>query len=403
MRFLKPHIILLFVLSAALLSCGNKNGLPDLRETYQYKDAKPFGGKIAHALFSEIYSNKSININKKSFSKFRSDTYADSASIYMSVSRSFYCSQDDAESIIDFVEEGHTMIIASSVIDTILLDKVYCKQANTMFVNLFMGKLYNKTHTSLSLTGEGNKRFEYFYQPFNNYFSKVDSMSARVVGVNEAGRPNMIVLFLGKGRLYLHCDPRAFSNYFLLKENNYEYLQQLMQLMKPRPGNIFWDDHYNRINYREDKDGGNSALSILFKYPELTIAFWILLLLLLFYILFNGKRKQRIIPVIKPVENTSIAFTQAIAGLYMAEKDNKTIAEKMVTYFNDHIRNRYFLTTHGSGKDFVQTLSKKSGVSFESVQALYNTMEQVQQAEQVSDFELLTLNEQIQNFYKNRN
>ena len=384
------------MIAAVLQGCGNRSGLPDLRETYQYKDTKPFGGYIAHAMLGSVYPDKMINVNKKKFSEFRSETYADSASFYMSVSKRFYCSEADAESLVDFVTEGHTVFISASSIDTVLLDKVYCRQADTEFTEIFSPGFYEGV---LSL----NDSFGYYYRPFINYFSKVDSLSGRVVGTNQAGKPNLIVLFIGNGRLYLHCDPRAFSNYFLLNENNYQYMTEVMQFMKARPGNIFWDDHYNRYNFREDNGNGAGALDILFRYPELTIAFWILLLLLLFYIFFNGKRKQRIIPIIKPVENSSIAFTQAVAGLYMAEKNNRTIADKMITYFNEHIRNRYFLNMHGSGKDFVQLLSKKSGVSFESVQALYNTMDQVQLSEEVSDFELLTLNEQIQNFYKNRN
>lgn len=385
-------------------SCANKNGLPDLRETYQYKDAKPFGGKIAHALLSEIYSDKSINVNKNSFSQFYSDTYADSASFYMSISRRFYCSPSDAESLVDFVKDGHTVFISSGVIDTVLLDKVNCRQAELDLLTLLMERTYGNATTALPPQEfSAQDSFKYYYHPFSNHFSEVDSLKGRITGRNQAGKPNMIVLFLGKGRLYLHCDPRAFSNYFLLKDDNYNYMKQVMQLMKEKPGNIFWDDYYNRFNFRKDTGDGKSALGILFKHPELTIAFWILLLMLLFYILFNGKRKQRIIPIIKPVENTSIAFTQAIAGLYMAEKDNKTIAEKMITYFNEHIRSRYFLNVHAGSKDFALLLSKKSGVSFEAVQALYNTIEQVQLAAQVSDFELLSLNEQIQNFYKNRN
>lgn len=397
------HIIFLFFGAVTLQGCLNKSGLPDLRETYQLKDTKPFGGYVAHSLLREVYPDKMINVNKKSFSSFRADTYADSSSFYMSISKRFYCTPEDAESLLGFVEEGHTVFIAASIIDTLLLDKVYCKQSNNEWTTLLMEHRFTDGKTSLipdALSVQDT--FGYFYYPFSNHFTEADSVSARVVGRNQFGKANFIVLFLGKGRLYLHCDPRAFSNYFLLKENNYLYLKQVMQLMKEKPGNIFWDDYYNRKNFRESSDKG-SALSVLFKYPELTIAFWILLVLLLLYILFNGKRKQRIIPVIKPVENTSIAFTKAIAGLYMAEKDNKTIAEKMITYFNDHIRNRYFLNMHGGGKDFVQSLSKKSGVAFEAVQALYNTIEQVQQAEVVSDFELLSLNEQIQNFYKNRN
>lgn len=403
MRFNKAHIICFFFASLLLHGCVNRTGLPDLRETYQLKDTKPFGGYVAHSLLREVYPDKIINVNKKSFSNFRADTYADSSSFYMSISKRFYCTQADAESLLSFVEEGHTAFIAASTIDTVLLDKIYCKQSNTEWTAMLLEQRYMEGKISLlpdALSVQDT--FSYFYYPFSNHFTEADSVSARVVGRNQFGKSNFIVLFLGKGRLYLHCDPRAFSNYFLLKENNYLYLKQVMQLMKERPGNIFWDDYYNGKSFREDT-GKGSALSILFKYPELTIAFWILIILLLLYILFNGKRKQRIIPIIKPVENTSIAFTKAIGGLYMAEKDNKTIADKMITYFNDHIRNRYFLNMHGAGKDFVQSLSKKSGVAFEAVQALYNTIEQVQQAEVVSDFELLSLNEQIQNFYKNRN
>jgi hypothetical protein len=224
----------------------------------------------------------------------------------------------------------------------------------------------------------------------------------RIVGYNENNQPNCVVFFLGKGRLYLHCDPRAFSNYFLLTANNYAYMKQLMQMMSKKPGNIFWDDYYNKINFKEEKKRSLSALRTILEQPPLAMAFWIVLLMLLCYILFNGKRKQRIIPVIKPVENTSIAFTQAIAGLYMAEKNNKNIAEKMVTHLNEHIRSRYFLSGQVVNTNFISTLSKKSGVPFDAVQSMYNAIQQVQLSEELSDFELLSLNEQIQEFYKKR-
>lgn len=395
MKAIKLYCIVLIAL-AGLQGCAKKNQLPSLKETYQYEDAKPFGGQVAYELLETMFPNKYVNVTEKDFHTFRSDTYIDSSSLYISLSKKFYCTEKDANAIIEFVNDGHTAFIASSYLDTVLLTKIGGKQAFSEWYGDYYEGLYQKTQTSL------NDSFGYYYHSFINHFTIIDSVTARVVGRNQTGKPNLVVFFIGKGRLYLHCDPRAFSNYFLLKEKNYRYMQNLMQFTKESMGNIFWDDHYNQVPYRKG-DSNASALGILFRHPPLTIAFWILLLLLLFYILFNGKRKQRIIPVIKPVENTSIAFTQAIAGLYMTEKNNKTIADKMITYFNDYIRNRYFLSAHGSGYDFVQTLSKKSGVSFESVQALYNTIEQVQLTIDVSDFELLTLNEQIQQFYKNRN
>ncbi len=133
------------------------------------------------------------------------------------------------------------------------------------------------------------------------------------------------------------------------------------------------------------------------------MAFWIALDMLLLYVLFGMKRKQRVVPVIEPVQNTSIAFTEAVAALYLAEKNNKNIADKMIGYFNEHVRTHYFLNVSAGNKDFINSLSKKSGVPLESVQALYNAMEKIGVAYDVSDFELLSLSEQIQLFYKKRN
>ena len=118
--------------------------------------------------------------------------------------------------------------------------------------------------------------------------------------------------------------------------------------------------------------------------------------------LFGGKRKQRIVPVVKPVQNTSIAFTEAVAALYLVEKNNKNIADKMISYFNEFIRTRYFLNIHTVNADLITVLSKKSGVEHDKVQSLYYAIQQIGTAESVSDFELLSLNEQIQLFYKKR-
>jgi ABC-type taurine transport system substrate-binding protein len=124
--------------------------------------------------------------------------------------------------------------------------------------------------------------------------------------------------------------------------------------------------------------------------------------MLLLYVLINGKRKQRIVPIIPPTQNTSVAYTEAVAGLYMVEKNNKNIADKMITYFNEHIRNRYFLHIYASNEDQVSLLSRKSGVAADQVKELYEHIQFISRTNQVTDTELLTLNMHIQNFYKNR-
>jgi predicted nucleic acid-binding protein len=385
-----------------LWGCTRKNQLPDLKERYQYKDTRPFGAYTAYNLMGEIYPDKYINISDKPFAKFYADTYVDSASLYINISNKFYADEDDAKALVEFVSEGNTAFIAASYIDSTVLGKVLSRQAS-LWMNAFIPRQFVKTHVQLSPAAyRGQDSFSYYYLPFNNYFSEIDPGMGRAVGYNSNRRPNCAVFFIGKGRLYLHCDPRAFSNYFLLTANNYSYLKQLMQMLGNEPWNIFWDDYYNKRNFRDDEGGSMSGLDTILRNPPLAMAFWIVLGMLVFYILFNGKRKQRVIPIIKPVDNTSIAFTQAIAGLYMAERNNRTIADKMITYLNEHVRTRYFLSSQVVNQAFITTLSKKSGVPAAAVESLFNTIREAQASEDLSDFELLSLNEQIQEFYKTR-
>jgi hypothetical protein len=64
--------------------------------------------------------------------------------------------------------------------------------------------------------------YQYFYFPFYNHFSKLAREQSVVLGNNKFGS-NFIVVFYGKGRFYLHTEPRALSNYFLLQKDNYKY------------------------------------------------------------------------------------------------------------------------------------------------------------------------------------
>ncbi len=46
----------------------------------------------------------------------------------------------------------------------------------------------------------------------------------------------------------------------------------------------------------------------------------------------------------------------------------------MITYFNEYVSNNYFLNTSNINADFITTLSRKSGVARERVEALYRAI-----------------------------
>ena len=397
---LKNSYTYLFLAAAVLLlaACRSDKGpkLPALKETFSKKDKNPFGASIAYRQVKSLYASNSIRDVRQPFSKTWKEI-SDSGSLYICITGSLFVNEEEADAMLQYVDAGNDLFISAAYIDDVLQQKINCT-TKVNFNQVFGAMAFTQTSTR-SLV-EPDSAYSYFYYPFNNYFVKIDSGRTRVVGVNDDLMPNSIVYFHGRGKLYLHCDPRAFSNYFLLKDSNFKYMQQSLAFTSVVPGHVYWDDHYNKLRRRKGEDDNFSTLSEIMKHPPLVYAFWLTLLLLLLYVLFGGKRVQRIIEQRKPNENTTVTFTETIGRLYLQKKDNKNISDKMITYFNEFIRNKYFLNTNSINEDFITALSRKSGVQRESVDSLYRTITSAQSSDHLDDYQLLSLNEQIQNFNK---
>ncbi len=397
---LKNSYTYLFLAAAVLLlaACRSDKGpkLPALKESFSKKDKNPFGASIAYRQVKSLYASNSIRDVRQPFSKTWKEI-SDSGSLYICITGSLFVNEEEADAMLQYVDAGNDLFISAAYIDDVLQQKINCT-TKVNFNKVFGAMAFTQTSTR-SLV-EPDSAYSYFYYPFNNYFLKIDSGRTRVVGVNDDLMPNSIVYFHGRGKLYLHCDPRAFSNYFLLKDSNFKYMQQSLAFTSVVPGHVYWDDHYNKLRRRKGEDDNFSTLSEIMKHPPLVYAFWLTLLLLLLYVLFGGKRVQRIIEQRKPNENTTVTFTETIGRLYLQKKDNKNISDKMITYFNEFIRNKYFLNTNSINEDFITALSRKSGVQRESVDSLYRTITSAQSSDHLDDYQLLSLNEQIRNFNK---
>lgn len=79
--------------------------------------------------------------------------------------------------------------------------------------------------------------------------------------------------------------------------------------------------------------------------------------------LFNAKRKQRVVPIIKPLENTTVDFAKTIGNLYYQEGDHTTIIDKKIIYLLEKIRNEYLIDTTKLDADFIKKFQQKTGKS----------------------------------------
>ncbi len=388
-----------FLLLCILCSC-NKRVPYNLTETYSYRDKNPFGSSVAKNITENYFSRSKTRNIFSSFSLMPVDL-EDSNNLYISISKKFFPSEDDVQNMLNYMYSGNTIFISASEFDTSLTNKLFCSVVNFNSVFNNIPAVYDTTMLSLSpLIAPDQKQYSYYFYPFANYFSKLDVANSRMISFNQSGEPNGFVLFGLRGKFILQCEPRAFSNYFLLKEDNHRYLTNILNII-PTPANIYWDNYY-QTNRKARKPQSGSALGEILKYPSLRAAFWIFLGILLLYIIFNLKRKQRIIPVIKSNENSSVAFTETISRLYLQQKDHKGLADKMIIYFYDHIRTTYFIQKSGNTAENIISLSRKSGVPEEKVSSLFQTIEDIQQKTDISEQELLLLNQKIQQFFKSR-
>lgn len=389
------------VASGLLISCGSGSNLPSLTETYSRSDKNPFGTYVAFQHINQLFYHNDIKVKKTSTDKYLADNI-DTSSLHINISKSFYPSSADLTAMLAFVEKGNNVFISSEYFDTSFLKQLHIAvKGQSLITDFFNSMRYTAVRLQQPYYFD-NTAFSYYYLPFNNSFEIKDSAYKKILGTNENREPNFIVAFYGRGRFFLHCEPRVFSNYFLLQEDNFNYMQQAFSFVPAIPEHVYWDDYYNKHNSPSSTEGGGSGFSVLLKYPAMAWAFWLTLLSLLLYILLGGKRRQRIIKPLKPVENTSVAFTETVSRLYLQKKNNRNIADKMITYFFEHIRNHYFISTASINEVFCSALSRKSNVPREEVDLLMNVINKIQNQNTVSDEQLLALNNKIENFYKYR-
>jgi hypothetical protein len=150
----------------------------------------------------------------------------------------------------------------------------------------------------------------------------------------------------------------------------------------------------------QDLEAGQSIsanpLRFIGQHPPLRWAYWLAWIGLILFIVFNSKRKQRIVPVIKPLENTTIDFAKTISNLYFQEKNYKDIIRKKIIYFLEKVRTLYHIETANLDDDFMLKLAHKSGKNEEDIKALIQLIVQLKNRGVFYEEDLIKLNKALE-------
>ena len=378
----------------------------DERLSFRRQDKIPYGTWIAYRALPALFPEAAIHVNKKEPGLWDELSEDSSGQLFLAITPRFMAEEYEVSKLISFAESGNDVFISTRDLSYACKQILDCETTD-ISQPVFDAEegLITAARDSMGLrllrppfsTGK-----TYFY-PGRNYsasFTRTNSRTTIVLGENETGFSNFIQLRAGKGNIFIHLAPLAFSNYFLLNRDNLQYYELLMSVIRPGIRKIAWDEYFIYKERNENNSGKKSWISVLSKYPGLKTALLTAFLTLLLYILLEMRRKQRVIPVLKRPRNDSLDFVKTIGRLYFDRGDHRNLARKMGTYFLEHIRSQYKLPTAVLDDGFIRNLQYKTGVSEEEIRALVNFIRKLEEGPAISAAELSAFHQQLESFYK---
>lgn len=329
-------------------------------ETYDNRDKNPYGLYILDQELEVLLAQDSIERFTDVVYDFLSLGQYDSlqpSNLIVLEDKDFDLDQYTGDYLLDYIEEGNSAVIIQP-------------DYNTSFLALFgleLEQVYttitpnDEPNTILELTNDHltKQKFTIRNENYSRGFEIADSIKKQlnILGYktiqDTIKQVNLVRFQHGKGQLILGIDPIILTNYYLLKSNNHLYAEGLFSYL-PKQKTYMYSKSVNKATE------SRSLLRFIFANRELKWAWYFFLFGLIVFTCYTAKRKQRIIPILKPEKNTTIQFTKTVANLYIQAKDYNDLIDKSIIYTLEKIRRQYYVDTAVLDETFIEHYHLKS-------------------------------------------
>jgi hypothetical protein len=383
------YIAIIILLLVVLISTDK--GKPreiDWSAYYTSAHKEPLGTYAFYHLLPQVFPGKQVIFENTSLYTFL-DGLQDSGKNLIIINSYISFDKEQAKRLLDFVGAGNNVFIASKGISGI---------EDTVGFRL------NNTNTGLDsirtvLTDASDSNYYYPESDLSSYIDSVDKKNISVLGQlyfeADSAYPNFITSKWGYGNIYICMNPYAFSNNALLHTANARYAYSAISHLPV--ADTYWFENFAPVA------GEDTPLMYILSQPSLKWGYYLLLLSVLIYIFFEGKRRQKIIPIIKPLSNATVEFVETVGRLYYHTADHKNLAEKKISHFYEFLRKKLFVRTDKIDDDLIAKLQSKTGFDVAFLKKLFNSIVVIQNSGDVSAEQLIAMNQQIDKFYKKYN
>jgi hypothetical protein len=362
------------------------------RVTLARDDKNPYG---AYALARVLSQGLKVEHRYKTIYELK-DSLSNTAGMFV-LAENFDATREDVRAMLAYAKDGGALFISAS--------SIYGPLADTLKIRTKFGfrRRGDPTHRDSAfiqlrnITLDTVTKYHFKKQDIINYLAVDDAVPrapfpAELIAGNDEQQPVALKITLGKGYIVLNSTPLIFTNYELLRGDNHQLVSSLLSYL-PR-ATLYWTEYY-----QSGRREARSPLRFILSNEPLRWAYYVAVGSMLVFMIFEAKRKQRIIPVIKPLPNTTVDFVQTVGGLYYESADHKNIALKKILFFQEALRTRFFFTLPIQSPNYVEALSLKAGADENSVRKLVDTIRNILSQTTISEEELRTLHRELETFW----
>ena len=377
---------ILFYLAIKLLSPRDL----DWTITYHNEDKNPFGAFVLSDLIQSLFP--SSEIHRSNFTIYELYDTLQKPVNFLSLSTSFSPGKEDVEALLKNIELGGNAFIAAQYFSGVFADTLSLNTSDYFFESVTRPFNQNDS-SSLHFTNQTLQQASMCWFPrknIHNYFSDSDSTTS-IVAENDLSLPVTVKITRGKGTMYLNSTPLTFSNAYLLNEDNYQFAELSLSHLPDRE--TYWTEFYHLGRLE-----AQSPLRFILTNEPLRWAYYCAILSLLLFIVFEVKRRQRIIPIVKPLTNTTLEFVSTIGNLYYQSNDHKNIAEKRILFLFEQLLSKHNIHTQATTDESIHIIARKTGNAEDDVRVLFDAIHKVQNKREITADELKDLTKKIDRF-----
>ncbi|MEX1188193.1 MAG: DUF4350 domain-containing protein [Bacteroidia bacterium] len=379
-------------------------------ETYRVQGDQPYDLSVVFNMLGDKHPGSQFEVINDDF-----NTALPENGDYIFIGENAFLSESETSSFLRWVEKGNSAMFITKVIpkalEEILLEEETCPDLKTGNAYYFVDTIAKVRHLHPKLNPSQEVIFKFKQKDktesydFGSFDESQFCANSDFVplGTIQGKYINFIQIPVGKGFIYVHLSPLFFTNYQLIDRERASYASGVLSYLKS--SKLYWDEYHR---FEKDEKGNNQVidqpdtpLSFILGNTSLRWSFYVILATAVLYFIIALRRKQKIIPVMEPLRNSSLEFVQATGRLYFLQRNHILLLEMQMKYLLEFIRERYRIKARTASEVSSPLLSNRSGIEENRIQQLFDEYNRLSIYVEISDAEAISFYQLLNHFYKN--